>query len=95
MHRETGHEFEDKRSLLETAAGGTHTSYSNGYVTRTTTTVYTRAGTHTEKGIYVVSPRIWAANVHVDLSRWLFFPLLFIIGRSYVEAQGDLVEVAR
>ncbi len=94
-HRETGFELEDKQSLLETAAGGSHTSRSGGYVTTTTTTVVTAAGDHSQKGVYMVSPQVWAANVHVDASRWMFFPLVFLIGRAYVEAQGELVEVGR
>lgn len=94
-YRETGFDFEDKQMLREAAASGTHSRASGGYVTTTTTTVVTRAGDHSEKGVLVVSHKIWAANVHVDAARWLFVPIFFVIGRAYVEAQGDLVEVGR
>ncbi|MGE0398981.1 MAG: hypothetical protein AB7T06_19890 [Kofleriaceae bacterium] len=94
-YRETAVDFEDKRSLLETAASGSHTSVSGGYATTTTTTIITAAGDHSQEGVHMLSARIWAANVHVDLARWVFFPVLFFVGRAYVEAQGDLVEVGR
>jgi hypothetical protein len=91
--RKTGVDFEHQEALLESAAGGSSTSVQNGNVYRTTTTVVTRSPSVTKKGFERMSPRSWSANVHVDASRWTFWPILFFVGRAYVEAQGDVVDV--
>ena len=61
----------------------------------THTTYVSRSGNHTAKGVQLISDRTWAANVHVDLSRWIVYFLFGVFGRTYSEAQGELVEVGR
>jgi hypothetical protein len=92
-YRDTGADFEHKQSLFEGAGGGQSTRVNGNVATITNTSVYARAGEETQEGVRTLSARTWAANVHVDLARWTFFPLLFFVGRTYVEAQGDVVGV--
>lgn len=92
-YRKTGADFEHQQALLEAGGGGQSTSRQGNVATTTTTSVYSRSGNETRKGIRDLSARTWAAEVHVDLGRWTFFPLLFFVGRAYVEAQGDLIDV--
>jgi hypothetical protein len=92
--RETGVGFEFRESLIEAAGGGTSSTTSNGTTTVTSTVAYGRVPSVTRAGFKEIGPRTWAANVHVDTSRWFFLPLLFVVSRAYVEAQGEVVDVA-